>query len=254
MSHTNSTTNYNLPQFISTDKPAWLTDINGAFSAIDTAVKNAADDASSASTDAGQAIIDAGAASTAASGADAKASGALSSLAPAFDPASTYALGDIVIYNNLAYICISPVNTPGAWTGVTNWNRTSMKNLNSSIKSDISTINSALSDKQNKINIIIPTVKTYNAGTSLSYTGYGVECPIGHTYIVRAKFTYKTSIPVQVAASDSTANANIYHCYANSTESSTLTFTLQGGETAHYYAKYQAGGSEDIESFIIDIS
>lgn len=52
MSHTNSTTNYSLPQFVGTDKPAWLTDINGAFSAIDTAVKNASDAATTAGTDA----------------------------------------------------------------------------------------------------------------------------------------------------------------------------------------------------------
>ena len=38
MSHTNSTTNYNLPQFISTDKPAWLTDVNDAMTAIDTGI------------------------------------------------------------------------------------------------------------------------------------------------------------------------------------------------------------------------
>ena len=34
MAHTNSTTNYSLPQFLPTDKPAWLTDVNGAFSDI----------------------------------------------------------------------------------------------------------------------------------------------------------------------------------------------------------------------------
>lgn len=43
MSHTNSTTNYNLPQFIGTDKPAWLGDINPAMTAIDTAIKTAKD-------------------------------------------------------------------------------------------------------------------------------------------------------------------------------------------------------------------
>ena len=43
MSHTNSTANYSLPQFISTDKPAWLTDVNNAYSAIDTAIKAASD-------------------------------------------------------------------------------------------------------------------------------------------------------------------------------------------------------------------
>lgn len=50
MSHTNSTTNYNLPQFVGSDKPAWLGDINPAMSAIDTAIKNASDAATTAST------------------------------------------------------------------------------------------------------------------------------------------------------------------------------------------------------------
>lgn len=48
MSHTNSTPNYQLPQFVGTDKPAYLTDFNQAFSAIDTgihAAKTAADTA-----------------------------------------------------------------------------------------------------------------------------------------------------------------------------------------------------------------
>ena len=48
MSHTNSTTNYSLPQFISTDKPAWLTDINGAFADIDTNIKTVSDAANTA--------------------------------------------------------------------------------------------------------------------------------------------------------------------------------------------------------------
>lgn len=52
MSHTNSTTNYNLPQFIGTDKPTWLNDVNGAMSAIDTQMKANADSATSAGTSA----------------------------------------------------------------------------------------------------------------------------------------------------------------------------------------------------------
>ena len=52
MSHTNSTTNYNLPQFVSSDKPTWLNDVNGAMSAIDTQMKANADSATSASTSA----------------------------------------------------------------------------------------------------------------------------------------------------------------------------------------------------------
>lgn len=41
MAHTNSTSHYNLPQFIGTDKPSWLTDINNAFDSIDTAIYEA---------------------------------------------------------------------------------------------------------------------------------------------------------------------------------------------------------------------
>lgn len=35
MAHTNSTTHYGYPQFIGTDKPGWLTDVNTAYSNID---------------------------------------------------------------------------------------------------------------------------------------------------------------------------------------------------------------------------
>lgn len=48
MSFTNKTPNYNLPQWLGTDKPSWLVDVNGAFSSIDTAIKAAADSGSGA--------------------------------------------------------------------------------------------------------------------------------------------------------------------------------------------------------------
>ena len=38
MSHTNATTNYSLPQFVGTDTPGWLTDVNTAMSDIDSAI------------------------------------------------------------------------------------------------------------------------------------------------------------------------------------------------------------------------
>lgn len=43
MSATNTTTNYNLPIFIETDKPAWLVDFNGAMRSIDAQMKINAD-------------------------------------------------------------------------------------------------------------------------------------------------------------------------------------------------------------------
>ena len=123
MAHTNSTPNYGLPQFITSDKPAWLTDINAAFSAIDTGIDAAKDTADSAQSDATQALSDAASAGTTATSADGKASGAIASIATAFSTTSTYNVGDYVIYNNLLYVCTVAVTVPGAWTGITNWDR-----------------------------------------------------------------------------------------------------------------------------------
>lgn len=139
MSHTNSTTNYNLPQFITTDKPFWLTDVNHAYSAIDTAIKNAQDKADTAANDATTAGNDATTALTNAATADAKGSGAVASLADAFLDTSTYSVGDYVVYNNLLYICTVDVITPGAWTGNANWSRATISGMDSDLKSEIAT-------------------------------------------------------------------------------------------------------------------
>ena len=50
-SATNSTTNYELPQFVGTDKPSWLTDFNSAMSTIDTGMHTNAGNISTLSTD-----------------------------------------------------------------------------------------------------------------------------------------------------------------------------------------------------------
>lgn len=48
MASTNKTANYNLSQFVGTDKPAWLSDYNQDMSKIDTGIKSAADTATGA--------------------------------------------------------------------------------------------------------------------------------------------------------------------------------------------------------------
>lgn len=55
MSSTNKTTNYQLSQYIGTDKPTYLGDYNGDMSKIDKAIKDVADSASTASSTAGSA-------------------------------------------------------------------------------------------------------------------------------------------------------------------------------------------------------
>lgn len=129
MGHTNSTPNYALPQFITTDKPAWLTDINGAFTAIDTGLDAAKDAADNAQGDATQALTDAGNAATAAATADAKGAGALASIESVFDASAIYSVGAKVIYNNLLYRCTVAVVTPGPWTGAANWERITVDGL-----------------------------------------------------------------------------------------------------------------------------
>lgn len=133
MAHTNSTTHYNLPQFESSDKPAWLTDFNGAMSAIDTGIYNAQDKADDAAEDATQALSDASDAQSTANTADGKGSGAVASIAPAFDNTATYAKGAYVMYNNLLYVCRVAIVTPGAWTGSANWNRATVNDMNTAM-------------------------------------------------------------------------------------------------------------------------
>ena len=58
MSATNSTANYELPVFLATDKPAWLTDWNGAMNAIDTAIHTAQSTADGAQNTAGTCVAD----------------------------------------------------------------------------------------------------------------------------------------------------------------------------------------------------
>ena len=58
MSATNATANYELPVFLATDKPAWLTDWNGAMNAIDTAIHTAQATADGAQTTASTATTD----------------------------------------------------------------------------------------------------------------------------------------------------------------------------------------------------
>ena len=148
MAHTNSTTHYSLPQFLTSDKPAWLTDINNAFSDIDTAVYNAQSKANTADTNASQALLDAADAAAAASGADAKGSGAVASLADAFQTTETYAVGDLVIYNSLLYICSVAVSEPGAWTGSTNWTRITLEGVIDDLKATDIEYSSGVNVKQ----------------------------------------------------------------------------------------------------------
>ena len=80
MSHTNKTTNYDLPQFIGTDKASWLGDLNPAFLAIDAGMQANKVAAQAAEVSAGEASALAQSANSVANSANSSATSALSKI------------------------------------------------------------------------------------------------------------------------------------------------------------------------------
>lgn len=188
MSHTNSTANYGLPQFITTDKPFWLTDINQAFSDIDLAIKNASDTATTASNNATQALSDASAASTAATAADTKATGAGASIADTFDATSTYSIGACVMYNSLLYRCTAAITTPGPWTGSANWTRVNAEDLidlkqninDNALTTTNKTIVGAINEVKDEADNIVSRLGGFNVNSRVIEPNSAVQSP-GYT-------------------------------------------------------------------------
>lgn len=141
MGHTNQTTNYGLTQFLGTDKPAWLVDYNGDMLKIDNAMKSISDVADAAKTKSDDNEIAISGITITANSAEAKASGAISSISDAYDSTSTYDVGDLVIYNNLLYTCITAISVPESFDG-THWRRTTIDAELESINNELSNITS----------------------------------------------------------------------------------------------------------------
>lgn len=91
MGHTNETTNLHLPQFIGSDKPTWLGDINGAFQSIDSAYATIEASASGAISTANNAASVAQSAATEAASATTTAQSAATDAATAISTANNAA-------------------------------------------------------------------------------------------------------------------------------------------------------------------
>ncbi len=122
MSHSRQTDHYGLPLYNGTDIINPLTDFNDANEAIDTALYNANQSASSANTKADSAVAVVEGYDTRITQAETKADNALTKngdtekmIANQFDPLKDggYAIGDSVIYNDKLYTFINPHT--GAW-------------------------------------------------------------------------------------------------------------------------------------------
>lgn len=159
MAHTNSTTNYGLPQWIGSDKPTFLGDFNSAFNTIDTQMKSNADTASGAAETASSANATAISANETAIAADGKATLAkntadaatsaaqsasdlatvakntadnaahaaqgnnIANLAPPYDETRTYSVGELVTY-------VDENNTGKLYKCIVAWNTPGAFNIN----------------------------------------------------------------------------------------------------------------------------
>ena len=164
MSHTNTTTNYGLPQFLSSDKPAWMADINVAFADIDSQMKTNADAASAAQSTADDSVLNG---------------------APGYSNLSTYSVGDVVNYLGRVYKCDIAVTTPEAFDNA-KWSYYRLSDASAqldvidgeigstdissigdgTITNAISTVNSNLSDVSDKYK----RIKVINVGQSETVT------------------------------------------------------------------------------------
>ena len=200
MSHTNSTANYGLPQFITTDKPAWLTDVNVAYAAIDTGMKANQTAAAAAQGDATQALSDASDAATTANAANSKASGAINSISEDFSTTSTYSVNSLVMYNNLLYRCTTAVTTPGSWTGTSNWERVDIDGLYNALRTTVNTQGSQITSLQNAISGLVK--RHYFIGTTTANNNLDISSAEGFNpaseiiIAVSAREAIQTSYPV----------------------------------------------------------
>ena len=185
MGHTNSTANYNLPQFVGSDKPTWLGDVNGAMSAIDAAIANAASAATDAASVATNAATVAAGAVTTANAASATATAASTAAGTATSTANTAA--DTA--NNAQSTAVSAYNkalTVGDVTELTTTDKTSavaaINEVNAALgnKADAATVGDltdlTTADKTSVVNAINEVVAALpSAGGSVSVTADGVK-------------------------------------------------------------------------------
>lgn len=119
---TNKTANYDLPQFVGTDKPTWLGDFNTAMSAIDTGMaENASDIATMAS--------DVATATSTAS----QASQAVSSLTSTVNTLSTNVQSATTTANNASSTASSALNTANTANGKADTNASAISSLQTSV-------------------------------------------------------------------------------------------------------------------------
>lgn len=162
MGHTNETSNYDLPQFIGTDKPTWLGDINGAFLAIDNAIAGVASDATSAVSIANGAATLATSASEAASAATTTAEAASTAATSAASVANT-AADTANNAQSTAVLAKSTADTASATATATDTKVGALTDLHTTVKTSIVAAINEIEGEVNRgsVSVTADGVKTY---------------------------------------------------------------------------------------------
>jgi hypothetical protein len=111
-----------------------------------------------------------------------------------------------------------------------------------------------LDSKQNALSYTTILDESFTSSTTYSYTGKSVTCPIGHTYIVRARCSYSNSAPQEIGASNSSTASDFYRTYARTDKACEIIFVLTEGESAYIWTKYASAASNTIRISVIDIT
>ena len=172
MGHTNSTANLALPQFIGTDKPTWLSDVNGAFAAIDAYAGT--NDAALAITDAkaDTAVNDAASAVTTATNA-----------ANTAGTASTQATNAVTVAGNALTVANGINSKVGVLTDLTTTDKSSVVNAINEVNAKAPTLRVASSSSGTYADKLAELTSTFaalsdaeKAGSYIKYSGVIARC------------------------------------------------------------------------------
>lgn len=177
MPHSTSTTNYKLSQFAGTDKPAWLADYNADMLAIDTNLKSVSNTASAASTAIPSIQADLDNVEVTSNSAESKASGALSNLADTYDATATYAVGNIVLYQNISYECIVAITIPEPFNG-NHWKRITFEKLLNRVIETIANL------QKNVFNVVASSITSELSGVIVYNNQLHKNVKVVHLYAI----------------------------------------------------------------------
>ena len=209
MSHTNETANYELPQFVGSDKPTWLGDVNGAMLKIDNAIAGVASDTAGAVSVANGAATLAQSASDAASAATTTAESASTAASTATSTANTAA--DTA--NNAQSTAVLAKNT--ADTAATNASTALAAAVRGSVYVDadgVKTVGQLLNElyaliDSTKVTHVSDLVLTTEAGSDIVFKAEAITST--NYFFTRTRVVANTEIESCIINANSSSNKNM---------------------------------------------